>query len=405
MIRNKKITTVLFVFGIFFICFPAFVFPDDIGWPEKIISPVVEGYVFENHSKTKNNHSGMGTRDEYVRILDFLSESVNVHAENIVNYCNNKYGIRKEPTLIDGDFGFKNVGSGLLILNSEREVIREVANISSVTEYIDLIVALETYNQFVEQCFIKTGEILGEKYDVKEEIEKLNNLFNETNNETERVNLSGNGIIITEETMFGRTIYNKPFIIPLDGLTNLDGSNFDKSLLNGKYVLLNLGATWNPRFSNEKKSLQELYIKYNTGDKFAILAVSLGEGINDVKNFMTDNKYTFPIVVDKDNGMRNDFAPVIPVTYLVNPEGFILMRFNSEMEWMDETISNYIDTLLAPAPLHGSIRGVLPPESVSGDKSGLYSVWQAPLSGLPRPYSRRGWRHEPSPYRRLRPGR
>jgi hypothetical protein len=96
--------------------------------------------------------------------------------------------------------------------------------------------------------------------------------------------------------MFGITTYNKPFIIPLDGLTNLDGSKFDKTLdlfdnlftepcrvrvveqvlqnaphftvfirnlfdnrgyrttllLNGKYVFLNLGATWNPRFSNEK---------------------------------------------------------------------------------------------------------------------------------------------------------
>lgn len=123
----------------------------------------------------------------------------------------------------------------------------------------------------------------------------------------------------------------EPFLFPLDSLVTLGETPYRAGLL-GKYVLLNLWATWCPYCSREKASVQRLYERYES-ENFTILTISLGETVNTVQDYMASNGYTFPVAVDTRNGLRETYAPRVPTTYILNREGYAVIRINGSKEW------------------------------------------------------------------------
>jgi len=154
---------------------------------------------------------------------------------------------------------------------------------------------------------------------------------------------------LSEEEMaaFNVTFYAEKERMPLDGLVTLDGLLYDSTVLRGNYVLINMGATWCPYCSREKPSIERLYSGYFTGENFIIMVIYLNERAETVRNYMQERDYHFPAAVDTTNRLRKEYAPRMPATYLVDPEGYIIARINGNKEWDGEIAIRLIRSVLA----------------------------------------------------------
>jgi thiol-disulfide isomerase/thioredoxin len=106
-------------------------------------------------------------------------------------------------------------------------------------------------------------------------------------------------------------------------LNDLDGKPVDLAQFKGRVVLVNFWATWCPPCRREMPSLQRLY-KSAAGQPFVVLAVSIGEDPDTVRDFLTklDPTPTFPVVLDTRNtAMRAWKVSGLPYTVVVDREG------------------------------------------------------------------------------------
>ncbi len=92
----------------------------------------------------------------------------------------------------------------------------------------------------------------------------------------------------------------------------------------GKKVLLNFWATWCGPCVGEMPALQRLSEEYP--DELVVLAVNCGEDQKTVQQFVEDNGYTFPVVLDTDYAIQDMFGGVtsIPETVIIDEEGYIV---------------------------------------------------------------------------------
>ena len=113
----------------------------------------------------------------------------------------------------------------------------------------------------------------------------------------------------------------------------------------GKVILLNFWATWCPPCRAEMPSMEKLSNEYKNKN-FTVLAVS-AEDFKTVKNFITTNKYTFPVFTD-DNGQLNNAYGTgsIPTTYLIDKNGNMIAQFVGSREWDSQTAKDLINNLL-----------------------------------------------------------
>jgi len=157
------------------------------------------------------------------------------------------------------------------------------------------------------------------------------------------------GLGLSEEELaaFNVTIYIEKERIPLDGLVTIDGQPYDSSILRGNYVLLNMGATWCPYCNSEKPSIERLYSGYFINARFTVLVIYLNEQAETARNYMRERNYHFPAAVDTTNRLREEYAPRIPTTYLIDPEGYIIARINGNKEWDSGTALRLIGGALA----------------------------------------------------------
>jgi len=137
------------------------------------------------------------------------------------------------------------------------------------------------------------------------------------------------------------TFYAEIDRLPLEGLFTLEGNLYNSEVLRGKFVLVNLWASWCPDCRREKPSIERLYRELSNShlfgrDELTLLTVSLGEEPDTVKSFMTENQYSFPVVLDKENRLRKEYASWIPASYFLGRDGNIIAQITWEKEWDSE---------------------------------------------------------------------
>lgn len=101
-----------------------------------------------------------------------------------------------------------------------------------------------------------------------------------------------------------------------------DGSTFTLSEQSGKVVLLNFWATWCGPCVGEMPAFEKLYKEY--GNEVSILAVNCLEDEETVRQFISENGYTFPIAFDVE-GVVNMKYPTdgIPYTLVIGKDGTV----------------------------------------------------------------------------------
>lgn len=105
-------------------------------------------------------------------------------------------------------------------------------------------------------------------------------------------------------------------------LSNLSGGKVSLESLRGKPVFLNFWATWCPPCRSEMPDLQDMYLKYDGQVHF--LTVNSQESANTVRKFMQENKYTFPVVLDKSGAVGTKYRITgIPTTLILDAKGIV----------------------------------------------------------------------------------
>lgn len=107
----------------------------------------------------------------------------------------------------------------------------------------------------------------------------------------------------------------------------LDGQPFDVNAKRGQVVLLNVWATWCGPCRYEVPELQALHEKYRARG-FEVVGVSVDEdGADAVKQFVTENKITYPIVLDSAGRVANVLrTTVLPTSVIIDRDGRIIWR-------------------------------------------------------------------------------
>lgn len=113
---------------------------------------------------------------------------------------------------------------------------------------------------------------------------------------------------------------------PLDfTLKDQNGNSVSFKDQQGKVIFLNFWATWCPPCQKEMPHIQELYEKYQNSDDVMILTVvyPAGEknGEQSVQDFLKENKYTMPVLMD-DGSLSMAFGiSSYPTTVMVQKDG------------------------------------------------------------------------------------
>lgn len=118
----------------------------------------------------------------------------------------------------------------------------------------------------------------------------------------------------------------------------------------GKTVFLNFWATWCPPCREEMPYINELYEEYkNNQDDVVILGVAFPnmgrEGTEeDIKVFLVNNNYKFPVVFDEGGTMVIEYGiNAFPSTFIINKDGYIDKYIPGAMD--KETMKKLIDDI------------------------------------------------------------
>lgn len=127
------------------------------------------------------------------------------------------------------------------------------------------------------------------------------------------------------------------------------GKKHTLSKYKGKTIFLNFWATWCPPCREEMPYIENIYKKYNKnkGDVviLGVASPNLGkEGSKeDIKEFLSKNGHTFPIVFDEGGTMIQQYGiSAYPSTFIINKEGYITKYIPGAMD--ESTMKNIIES-------------------------------------------------------------
>lgn len=110
--------------------------------------------------------------------------------------------------------------------------------------------------------------------------------------------------------------------------------------LAGNPLLLNFWATWCPPCIAEMPDLQELYI--NKSDRITFVLVS-NEKAETINSFMEKKGFTMPVYQELSETPPDFATGSIPTTWVISPEGKIIIRKTGAAKWNSSSMHKLID--------------------------------------------------------------
>jgi thiol-disulfide isomerase/thioredoxin len=107
----------------------------------------------------------------------------------------------------------------------------------------------------------------------------------------------------------------------------LGGAPYDLASEKGSVVLVNVWATWCGPCRFEIPELQKMHDEFGKRG-FKVVGISVDEGeAKEVQQFATDQKMTYPVVLDPEGRIANVLATtVLPTSVLLDRHGKIVWR-------------------------------------------------------------------------------
>jgi peroxiredoxin len=104
-------------------------------------------------------------------------------------------------------------------------------------------------------------------------------------------------------------------------LTSLSNQTIQLSALRGQPVVINFWASWCSPCTEEMPIFQEYSENY---PDLQLFAVNAGESAETVQRFISQNKYTFDVLLDPSETVNARYrVSAIPATYFLDAEGQI----------------------------------------------------------------------------------
>lgn len=114
----------------------------------------------------------------------------------------------------------------------------------------------------------------------------------------------------------------------------------------GKYVLLNFWATWCPPCKAEMPTLEEVHHRF-TGRGLEVIAINDYEKPKKAINFVEKGGYTFLVLIDESGKVSEAYkAMVLPMTYIIDPEGVVIARAVGYKDWANDASIEYLEGLI-----------------------------------------------------------
>ena len=138
-------------------------------------------------------------------------------------------------------------------------------------------------------------------------------------------------------------------VAPNFSLRDMNGKQVSLEDYRGQVVLLNFWATWCGPCKVEMPHLQAMYTDFS--DKgFVVLAVSTDDArnVSKVKPFIKKNKYTFPVLLDKDSSVLNQYNPeqVLPYNVLIDSNGAVVWKKASYAPGEEVELRHKVESVL-----------------------------------------------------------
>lgn len=110
-------------------------------------------------------------------------------------------------------------------------------------------------------------------------------------------------------------------------LEDLNGHKVRLSDLKGQKVLINFWTTWCTYCRAEMPLLQQFYEQTkNRNWQVLMVNITVSErGLSNVKNYLTTNKFTFPVLLDKKGEAAALYGiNSIPTSFIINEKGEVI---------------------------------------------------------------------------------
>ncbi|UVT15414.1 MAG: TlpA family protein disulfide reductase [Nitrospira sp.] len=106
-------------------------------------------------------------------------------------------------------------------------------------------------------------------------------------------------------------------------LVDLEGKSQSLSQYRGKVVLVNFWATWCKPCTTEMPAMQATYDKLRD-KRFVVLAINELEDDAKVREHIKQYGHTFPVLMDRDNKVANQFGVFgLPVSVFIDEKGVV----------------------------------------------------------------------------------
>ena len=140
------------------------------------------------------------------------------------------------------------------------------------------------------------------------------------------------------------SLLNKP--APAFTRPSLDHQRVDLAALRGQVVVLNFWATWCAPCLVEMPRFAEWESKYKA-DGLAVIGVSMDDDSAPAAALMRKLQLNYPVVMgDEHLGLQYGGVLGLPVTYLIDRQGFVRARFQggSQVEAIETAIRKLLNS-------------------------------------------------------------
>lgn len=129
-------------------------------------------------------------------------------------------------------------------------------------------------------------------------------------------------------------------------LHDLEGKPVSLSQFKGKAIMLNFWATWCPPCREEMPSMEALYRKFK-GTDLVMLAVSIDDNVETIKEYIKKNNYTMPVFHDADKEAAAAYGLTgVPETFLIDRKGIVVEKFMGALDWTKPEVVKLLQDLM-----------------------------------------------------------